>query len=82
MRNRFGPELYSSRLSGGNTMSFMGLLPNERERRAASEEAAYALDKHGDKAALILLQKAQQTHSLERRRVYKMAAGAVKKMRG
>jgi hypothetical protein len=63
-------------------MSFMGLFPSDRERRVADEEAAYALDKHGDQAAMVLLMKAQQTRSPERRRIYKMAADAVKKMQG
>jgi hypothetical protein len=63
-------------------MSFMGLFPSDRERQVASEEAAYALDKHGDQAAMALLMKAQQTRSIARRRIYKMAADAVKKMQG
>lgn len=54
-------------------MSFMGLFPSERERRLAAEEAAYALDRHGDEAAAVLLMKAQQTRSAERRTVYKLA---------
>jgi hypothetical protein len=61
--------------------SFIGLFPSNRERRLADEEAAYALDKHGDQAAMILLMKAQQTRSPERRLVYKLALNAVKKMR-
>ena len=61
-------------------MSFMGLFPNNRERKLASEEAAYALEKHGDGAALALLEKAQQTRSRQRRTIYRLAAHAVKMM--
>jgi hypothetical protein len=63
-------------------MSFMGLFPSDRERRVADEEAAYALDKHGDQAATVLLMKAKQTRSPERRLVYKLALNAVKTMQG
>ena len=62
-------------------MSFLGMFPTVRERKLASEEAAYALEKYGHKAALTLLQKAQQTRSRERRTIYKLAAQAVKMMR-
>ncbi len=62
-------------------MSLMGLFPNERERRAANEEAAYAIDKYGDRATMILLMKAQQTRSHARRRIYKLAINEVKKLR-
>lgn len=54
-------------------MSFMGFFPSDRERRLAGDEAADALDKHGDEAATVLLDKARQTHSTERRTVYKLA---------
>ncbi|WP_454884423.1 hypothetical protein [Sphingomonas oryzagri] len=54
-------------------MSFMGMFPNERERRLAHEEAAYATEQYGDKAATILLMKAQQTRSAEHQVVYKLA---------
>ncbi len=54
-------------------MSFMGIFPSVRERRLASEEGAYAIDKYGDRADEILLLKAQQTRSNERRMVYKLA---------
>jgi chromosome condensin MukBEF ATPase and DNA-binding subunit MukB len=54
-------------------MSFLGLFPNERERRLANEEAAHAIHAHGDQADMILLMKAQQTRSPERRMVYKLA---------
>jgi len=57
------------------------MFPTARERKLASEEAAYALEKHGEKAALALLQKAPQTRSRERRTIYRLAAHAVKMMR-
>jgi len=53
-------------------MPFLGI-PNERERRLARDEAAEAIDKHGDQAAAILLMKAQQSRSAHRRAVYKAA---------
>lgn len=42
-------------------MSFMGFFPNEQERRLAREEAAYAVEKHGDRAAEVLADKAAQS---------------------
>jgi len=54
-------------------MSFMGLFPNERERRLAQDEAASAIERYGDRAAIVLLMKAQQSRSAERRVVYKLA---------
>jgi len=53
-------------------MSFLGI-PNERERRAAQDEAAETIGRHGEQAAAILLMKAQQTRSPQRRAVYKFA---------
>jgi len=53
-------------------------IPNDRERRLARDEAAHAIDKHGDLAAIILLSKAQQTRSAERRAIYKLARKIVK----
>jgi len=53
-------------------MAFLGI-PNERERRLARDEAEEAIAKHGDQAAAILLMKAQQTRSAERRAIYKLA---------
>jgi hypothetical protein len=54
-------------------MSFMGFFPSTRERRLAHDEAADAIDKHGNEAAIILLQKARQTRSTERRAIYRQA---------
>jgi len=54
-------------------MSFMGIFPSARERRLARDEAASAIERHGDKAAGYLWMKAQQTRSPERRTVYKLA---------
>lgn len=54
-------------------MSLLGMFPRERERRLAQEEATYAMRDHGDDAAAVLLMKAQQTRSAERRMVYKLA---------
>jgi len=51
----------------------MGMFPSERERRLAREEAAHAVDQHGDRAADVLLMKAQQSRSAERRVAYKLA---------
>jgi len=53
-------------------MSFLGI-PNERERRLAREEAADAMNKHGDQAPAILLMKVQQSRSADRRAIYKLA---------
>jgi hypothetical protein len=54
-------------------MSLLGMFPSERERRLAREEAAHAMEHYGDKAVMVLLVKAQQTRSAERRMVYKLA---------
>ena len=54
-------------------MSFLGMFANERERRLAREEAAHAIKQYGDKAATVLLVKAQQTRSVERRTIYRLA---------
>ena len=54
-------------------MSFLGMFANERERRLAQEEATYAIGDHGDNAATVLLMKAQQTRSVERRTIYRLA---------
>ena len=54
-------------------MSFMGMFPSARERRLAHDEAAEAIDRHGDKAAGYLWMKARQTRSAERRAIYKLA---------
>lgn len=56
-------------------MSFMGFFPNEQERRLAREEAAYALEKHGDRAAEALADKAAQ--SRKHRTIYKLARAIV-----
>jgi len=53
-------------------MSFLGI-PNERERRATHDEAAETISRHGEQAAAILLMKAQQTRSPQRRAVYRFA---------
>jgi oligoendopeptidase F len=60
-------------------MSFLSLFPNGQERRLAYEEAAAALEKYGDKAAAVLLMKAQQSQSSTRRTVYKLARKIVLK---
>jgi hypothetical protein len=57
----------------------MGLFPTDREKRLARDEAAYAIEKHGDEAGDILIMKAQQTRSFERRRIYKLALAEVRK---
>ena len=56
-------------------MSFMGFFPNEQERRLAREEAAYALERHGDRAAEVLADKAAQ--SRKHRTIYKLARAIV-----
>jgi len=65
--------------SGEFVMSFMSLFPNGQERRVAQDEASAALDKYGDKAAAVLLMKAQQSQSSTRRTVYKLARRIVLK---
>ena len=60
-------------------MSFMGMFPNGPERRLAQDEAATALEKYGDKAAAVLLMKAQQSQSSTRRTIYKLARKIVMK---
>jgi hypothetical protein len=62
-------------------MSFMGLFPTKREKRLARDEASYAVEKHGAEAGDILTKKVQQTHSSERRRIYKLALAEVRKIR-
>jgi hypothetical protein len=57
----------------GFVMSFMGMFPNEQERRLAQDEAAHAIEQYGDRAETVLLKKAQQTRSASRRVVYKLA---------
>jgi hypothetical protein len=57
----------------------MGLFPTDREKRLARDEAAYAIEKHGVEASNILVMKAQQTRSSERRRIYKLALAEVRK---
>lgn len=52
-------------------MSFMGFFPDAQERRQAQDEAAHALEKHGDRAAEVLADKAAQSKS--HRVVYKLA---------
>jgi hypothetical protein len=59
-------------------MSFMGLFPSEQERRLARDEAAAAIDLHGDRAETILLMKAQQTRSPTRRTIYRLARQIVR----
>lgn len=59
-------------------MSFLGLFPNARERRLAHEEALDALERHGDKAGEVLLDKARQTRSSERRMIYRLASTEVR----
>jgi len=54
-------------------MSFLSIFPSGQERRLAQDEAAAALEKYGDKAAAVLLMKAQQSQSSTRRTVYKLA---------
>ncbi|MBA2935021.1 hypothetical protein HZF05_13035 [Sphingomonas sp. CGMCC 1.13654] len=59
-------------------MSFMGFFPSDRERRLARDEAVEAIDKHGDQAETILLMKAQQSRSPERRTIYRLARQIVR----
>ncbi len=54
-------------------MSIIGASPSNRERSLAREEAAAAIESYGDCAATILLMKAQQTRSAERRAIYMLA---------
>jgi hypothetical protein len=58
---------------GIHGMSFMGFFPSAREQALARDEAAHALEKYGAQAATVLLMKAQQTRSPERRCVYRLA---------
>ena len=53
-------------------MTFLGI-PNERERRRAHKEATDALEKHGEQAAAMLMTKARQARSPQRRAVYRFA---------
>jgi len=53
-------------------MAFLGIV-NERDRRLARDEAADAIERHGNQAAMILLMKAQQSRSVQRRTIYKLA---------
>lgn len=50
------------------------LFATKRQRRVAREEADYALDRHGERAAEVLREKAQKTRSFERRTIYRLAA--------
>lgn len=59
-------------------MSFMGLFPKDREKRLARDEAAYAIEKHGDEAGDVLIMKVRQTRSSERRRIYKLALAEIR----
>ena len=59
-------------------MSFMGLFPSSRERSLAHEEALDALERHGEKAEEILLLKARQSRSTERRMIYRLARAKVR----
>jgi hypothetical protein len=62
-------------------MSFMGLFPSVQEQAIARDEAAYALEKYGEQAATVLLMKAQQTRSMRRRCIYRLARKIVLRAR-
>lgn len=50
------------------------------ERRLARDEAAEAIDKHGDQAETVLLMKAQQTRSPQRKTIYRLARQVVRRI--
>ena len=50
------------------------LLATRRQRRLAREEAGYARDRHGDRAAEKLRDKARQSRSFDRRIIYRLAS--------
>lgn len=61
-------------------MSFMGLFPGKHERRLARDEAIAAIERHGDRAEAALRDKAQQTTSVDRRRLYKLAIRKLRRL--
>ena len=73
LARRRGPGCDPSLCGGIYDMSFMGVFPSVREQAIAREEAAYAVEKYGDQAAAVLLMKAHQTRSTERRCIYRLA---------